>query len=283
MTSDLATYAIAAKSKVSLSLRVVGLRPDGFHDLDAVTVSATDPDDIVTIGPRARAGIGIRVRPTGAAPSDATNLAWRAAKALLPELPVRGLRVHLEKNIPAGAGLGGGSYDAAAVLNLLGSHYEIPAARLLELGADLGADVPFCLQRLPARMRGRGEVLEAITGLPPLDLVIVAPRFGCSTPAVYRTWDELGAPRSERSIEAPAGYPGPFVNDLEPAAEHLEPRLRSFRERLEVIIGRPALLCGSGSAYAAWFDDPDACDDAAHRARVAFGSARAWRARTIHE
>ena len=102
-------------------------------------------------------------------------------------------------------------------------------------------------------MRGRGETVEPIDALAPLDLVIVAPDFGCSTPAVYRAWDDLAGPVSSRAIDAPSGYPGPFGNDLEPAAEHVEPRLRAFREHVEEVLQRPALLCGSGSAVAAWF------------------------------
>ena len=129
-------------------------------------------------------------------------------------------------------------------------------------------------------MRGRGENIEPIVGLPPLDLVIAAPHFGCDTPAVYRAWDALKGPKSAREVAAPAGYPGPFVNDLEPAAEDVEPRLHDFRTELEEATGRPALMCGSGSAFAVWFDDSAACDDAAHLARVRFGD-RVWRARTI--
>ena len=97
---------------------------------------------------------------------------------------------------------------------------------------------------------------------------------------MYRAWDALGGPKSTREIAAPEGYPGPFVNDLEPAAEDVEPRLHDFRTELEEATGRPALMCGSGSAFAVWFDDGAACDDAAHLARVRFGD-RVWRARTI--
>jgi 4-diphosphocytidyl-2-C-methyl-D-erythritol kinase len=201
-------------------------------------------------------------------PTGDANLVARALHLL-----DRAMRVELHKGIPARAGLGGGSADAAAALHALGA----TSAH----GARLGSDVPFSMQRLPAWMRGRGEVLEPISGLAPLALVIAAPEFGCSTPAVYRAWDALGGPRSERAVDAPAGYPGPFANDLEPAAEHVEPRLREFRQRLEDALQRPALLCGSGSAYATWFDDADVRDRAATRATRTFG-ARVWSAETIH-
>jgi 4-diphosphocytidyl-2C-methyl-D-erythritol kinase len=93
--------------------------------------------------------------------------------------------------------------------------------------------------------------LEPPTGL---SLVVAVPQFPLTTAAVYRAWDELGGPSSDRAVPLPEGLAGPglpdvLVNDLEPAAEHVEPRLRPFREALEVLAGAPALLAGSGSAY----------------------------------
>jgi 4-diphosphocytidyl-2-C-methyl-D-erythritol kinase len=120
-------------------------------------------------------------------------------------------------------------------------------------------------------MRGRGERLDPIDGLPPLMLVIGVPPFGCMTPDVYRAWDELGGPTAGRAVAVPAPYAHltpELVNDLEPAAEHVEPRLRAFREHFEELVERPVLMCGSGSAYAAWFDDEErwrAAHDAARR------------------
>ena len=189
------------------------------------------------------------------------------------ELLDRPMAVDLVKGIPAGAGLGGGSADAAAVLAALGGTAEQAAA--------LGSDVPFCLHRLPAWMRGRGEIIEPIADLAPLDLVIVAPPFGCSTPASTPRGTSSAGRARNATIDAPAGYPGPFVNDLEPAAEAVEPRLREFRARLEAVIDRPALLCGSGSAYAAWFGDrsPPRLPRSARAGRVR-RRARAWHAQT---
>jgi 4-diphosphocytidyl-2-C-methyl-D-erythritol kinase len=261
---------VRAYAKVTLSLRVLGARADGYHDLEALTVSTRAPyDELVLDAAETR-----RVRVTGpfaaGVPTDETNLVQRALQLL-----DRTMFVDLTKGIPSGAGLGGGSADAAAVLAALGGTAEEAAA--------LGSDVPFCLHRFPAWMRGRGEVIEPINDLAPLDLVIVAPPFACSTPAVYEAWDTLGGPRSERTIDAPPGAPGPFVNDLEPAAETVEPRLREFRRQLEDVVERPALLCGSGSAYAAWFTDATAAAAAARRAQEAFGVERAWYARTIHD
>jgi len=261
---------VRAYAKVTLSLRVLGARGDGFHDLEALTVSTTAPYDELVLEAAAVSRVRVAGPFAAGVPTDDTNLVLRALQLL-----DRTMAVDLTKGIPSGAGLGGGSADAAAVLGALGGSDEDAAV--------LGSDVPFCLHRFPAWMRGRGELLEPIDDLAPLDLVIVAPPFACSTPAVYQAWDALGGPRSERTIDAPPGAPGPFGNDLEPAAETVEPRLREFRRRIEEVVERPALLCGSGSAYAAWFTDADAAAAAARRAQEAFGVERAWNARTIHD
>lgn len=272
---------VIARAKLTLSLRVLGLRPDGYHDLEALVVSLRDPHDVV--GMRIQAPFGVRVRLSGRAvagvPADGSNLAARAARLLLDaaaegEDPgpwaASGLDLSLHKTIPAGAGLGGGSADAAGTLvggaRLLGLRSD--PAMLSALGASLGSDVPFCVAGGAAWMRGRGEILEplpALTGWAGLSsgpdgdgggvaLVVAVPPFGLSTPAVYRAWDELGGPSSNRTVPTPGklaglGLPDDLVNDLEPAAEHLEPRLRPFREALEALAGGPALLAGSGSAY----------------------------------
>jgi 4-diphosphocytidyl-2-C-methyl-D-erythritol kinase len=271
---------VIARAKLTLSLRVLGLRPDGYHELEALVVSLRDPHDVV--GLRIQPPFGVRVRLSGRAvagvPADDTNLAARAARLLLDaaadgEDPgpwaASGLDLSLHKTIPAGAGLGGGSADAAGTLvggaRLLGLRSD--PAMLAALGASLGSDVPFCLAGGAAWMRGRGEVIEplpAFSGWAGLSsgpdasggvaLVVAVPPFGLSTPAVYRAWDELGGPSSTRTVPTPGtlaglGLPDELVNDLEPAAEHLEPRLRPFREALETLAGVPALLAGSGSAY----------------------------------
>jgi 4-diphosphocytidyl-2-C-methyl-D-erythritol kinase len=138
--------------------------------------------------------------------------------------------VHLHKRIPHGGGLGGGSADAAAVLRWAGF-------RDLHAAATIGADVPFCLVGGRARVTGIGEV---VTPLPPRReaVTLVIPPLHCSTPAVYRAWDELGGPHAD----------GP--NDLEPAALVVEPSLRRWRDRIAEAAGFAPVLAGSG---ASWF------------------------------
>jgi 4-diphosphocytidyl-2-C-methyl-D-erythritol kinase len=190
----------------------------------------------------------------------------RAAHDVLPDGV--GLDVALTKRIPAGAGLGGGSSDAAAVLRACRRLADVPEPALVAAAANAGSDVPFCLQVAPAWMRGRGEVIDPVDAPDPAHVLIVVPRFGISTPAVYRAWDDLGGPGSTRAVAPPravAHLVDELVNDLEPAAEHVEPRLAPFRAELEAAATAPALLAGSGSACWIAFDDADACERSARR------------------
>jgi 4-diphosphocytidyl-2-C-methyl-D-erythritol kinase len=223
-----------AFAKLTLSLHITGVRADGYHELDALMVTVSEPHDVVTIDD----GTGTIVEGPFAdgVPADDTNLARRALGATG--------RLHLWKGIPHGGGLGGGSADAAAVLRMTGGDASA--------GASLGADVPFCVRGGAARVRGIGEIIEPVD-VPAGFLVIATPRFGCSTPAVYRAWDELGGP----------SHP---TNDLEPAALHLEPRLGAFKEGVQRAAGREPVLAGSGSSYFVRFDDQD--EAAAARDRV---------------
>jgi 4-diphosphocytidyl-2-C-methyl-D-erythritol kinase len=158
--------------------------------------------------------------------------------------------IDLHKEIPAGAGLGGGSSDGAAVLRYCAATFGLDEATVAAAAAALGSDVPFCVDGGPAWMRGRGERLEPAELPGALDVVVAVPPFAISTPAVYRAWDELGGPGGRTVAPPPvlARLVDVLLNDLEPAAEHVEPRLAPFRIELEAAIGRPALLAGSGSA-----------------------------------
>jgi len=218
---------IDAFAKLTLSLHVTGVRPDGYHEIEAVMVSVTEPYDVVTVEPASRTSLVVTGPFAAGVPADASNLAWRAADAVGASVAIR---VH--KGIPHGAGLGGGSADAAAVLVALGADASV--------GATIGADVPFCMRGGAARVRGVGDVIEPIAG-PDLWVLVATPRFGCATADVYRAWDALGGPRAE-------------VNDLEPAAHEVEPRLGPFKAVVEAAAGAPAFLAGSGSSYAVAFE-----------------------------
>lgn len=221
---------VLAPAKLTVSLRITGVRADGFHLIDAEMVTIDLADELVFAE-----GDGLDVLgATGlAVPADDDNLVRRALR-----LADRTAHVTLTKAIPAGAGLGGGSADAAAVLRWAG--IDDP-----ERAATLGADVPFCVRGGRARVTGIGEVLEL---LPSVDrtFTLVTPPFGCSTPAVYRAWDDLGGPRAD----------GP--NDLEAAALVVAPELAVWRDRLAAATDQVPVLAGSGST---WFVEgafPDA-------------------------
>jgi 4-diphosphocytidyl-2-C-methyl-D-erythritol kinase len=215
---------VLAPAKLTLSLRVTGVRADGYHLVDAEMVTV-DLADELEIDP---AGDGLEVVDgTGRGlpvPADDSNLVRRALR-----LAGRSASVRLTKRIPAGAGLGGGSADAAAVLRWAG-------VTDAGLAATLGADVAFCLQGGRARVGGVGEVVEPLAHLD-RTFTLLTPPFGCSTPAVYQAWDRLGGPRAA----------GP--NDLEPAALAVEPRLAAWRDRLAEAAGRTPVLAGSGSTW----------------------------------
>lgn len=252
------TVRADAFAKLTLSLRITGVRADGYHEIEALAISVTEPHDSLAVTLVEGSSITTTVEGIAAAgvPGDATNLVARAARLVRPG---GGVHIHLNKRIPAGGGLGGGSADAAAVLAALASlsgrgvgHEDMASVAL-----DLGADVPFCLSGGAAWMRGLGERIDPVV-VSPLAVLLATPRFGIATPAVYRAWDALGGPRSERCVDPPgsiAGLIDRLANDLEPAAESVEPRLRGFRRRLEEVTGRGAILAGSGSSCAVLFDD----------------------------
>jgi 4-diphosphocytidyl-2-C-methyl-D-erythritol kinase len=214
---------VVAPAKLTLSLRVVGTRHDGYHLIDAEMVTL-DLRDLLTID---EAGDGITASGPFAAgvPTDRSNL---VSRALL--LTGRTASIHLDKQIPHGGGLGGGSADAAAVLRWAGFTDLIAASRL-------GADVPFCIVGGRARVQGIGEVVEPLARYDEA-ITLIMPPLSCSTPAVYRAWDDLGGPT------------GPTGNDLEPAALAIEPRLFRWRDRIAEACGVPPTLAGSG---ATWF------------------------------
>jgi 4-diphosphocytidyl-2-C-methyl-D-erythritol kinase len=212
---------LRALAKLTLSLRITGVRPDGYHLIDAEMVTI-DLHDVVTIAPGDE--LIVRGRYAGGIPVDETNLVRRALHAV-----GRTAAVTVDKAIPAGAGLGGGSADAAAVLRWAG-------CRDTALASGIGADVPFALQGGRARVRGIGDDLEP---LPFLDqtYTLVTPPLAVATVEAYRAWDALAGPTAERP------------NDLEAAALAVEPRLARWRDRIGDACGVTPVLAGSGSTW----------------------------------
>lgn len=222
---------VAAPAKLTLSLKMTGLRSDGMHLIDAEMVTL-DLHDTLEIDP---AGNGLRVvdggvvggagdTPVDDLPTGPSNLVNQALA-----LAGRTAGVVLTKRIPSRAGLGGGSSDAGAILRWA-DFADVEAA------AAIGADVAFCLVGGRARVTGIGEQIE------PLDYerrvyTVVTPPIACPTPAVYRAWDELGGPSHASG------------NDLEPAALAVAPELEAWRDDLWEASGVRPTLAGSGSTW----------------------------------
>lgn len=182
----------SAFAKLNLTLDVLGKRPDGYHDLQSVMQTISVRDDVeIDVGTGkpwklicSREGI----------PTDETNLAWKAAKVCCDNLNKNpdGLEIRILKRIPSGAGMGGGSADAAAVLRALNRHYGNPLSilALAELGAQVGSDVPFCVLGGTAMAEGRGEILRKLPDMPDCVFVVCKPAFSVSTPELYRKIDQ---------------------------------------------------------------------------------------------
>jgi 4-diphosphocytidyl-2-C-methyl-D-erythritol kinase len=222
-----------AHAKLTLSLQVTGVRDDGYHLIDADMVSL-ELHDLLTFGNTTDADDRSRLTATGpfadGMPLDRSNLVVRAL-----ELGGRTAHVEIDKRIPHGGGLGGGSTDAATALRWSGGG---TSADELVRAAALGADIPFCLVGGRARVRGIGEIVEQ-RPFEQLSILLITPPLHVSTPAVYRAWDELD----------PATRTG-HRNDLEAAAIVVEPRLARWRDDITESIGVAPTLAGSG---ATWF------------------------------
>lgn len=257
----MATLRVLAFAKLNLVLRVVGRREDGYHLLQSLFCAIDWADELeLTSIPR---GIELEA-PAELGPPEG-NLAYRAARALLGE-EGPGVRIVLKKHIPVGAGLGGGSADAAAVLagiNRLHGLGKSPE-ELVRVGAALGADVPFFLGRSPAWVEGIGDRLTPLALALPFVFLVVVPPYPCPTAEVYRVYDALGIPFSPAG--PPPGIP-PFPNDLWPAAAHLRPALRELRRILEELPSLGVGLSGSGSALFLAFPSLAAAQEAQRELR----------------
>ena len=234
-----------APAKINLYLHILGRRPDGFHELETlmVPISLGDTLDIELIPS------GIEFSCSDPALSDAQdNLATKAARLFLEEFQLStGVRIHLDKRVPVGAGLGGGSSDAAAVLMALRklTGVDAPDQKLAELASRLGSDIPFFIYQQPAICKGRGEIIEPVKLKGSYQGLLVHPGFGVSTPWAYKTY----AQNPQHGVLGRAFPDVTLRNDLEPPAFSKYPWLPTvkgwFRQQPEVL---DALMSGSGSS-----------------------------------
>ncbi|WP_142661030.1 4-(cytidine 5'-diphospho)-2-C-methyl-D-erythritol kinase [Methylacidimicrobium tartarophylax] len=261
-----------APAKINLDLRILGRRSDGFHEL-STRMAPISLGDRLRIASHPGPEISFRCDDPRL-PAGEDNLVCRAVRLFADSFGLlRGLTISLEKRLPSGAGLGGGSSDAAAALLALRSHLGYPSSRddLLPLASTLGSDVPFFLVQKPALCRGRGEIVSPEPWLGPRHGLLLFPGFPVPTPWAYQAYARTPRPGEER------GTPpwGPVRNDLEPVVFEKYLWLAIARNWLQEQAGaKLAMMSGSGSSvFGLWESLPG--PELARRARLFFGP-EAW-------
>jgi 4-diphosphocytidyl-2-C-methyl-D-erythritol kinase len=263
-----------ARAKLNLDLLVTGRTPGGYHELDSIVVFA-DLADRLTLTPAETLSFAVVGPFAGSLAVEPDNLVTRAARHLATAAGVvPGVAITLEKNLPVASGIGGGSADAAATLRGLEALLDLgwSDAALRELGLALGADVPVCVYGKPARLRGIGERLDPIRGLPDLPLVLVNPGVGIATAAVFEAF-ELPTEAFQRpplpshpSLAQLAVWLGASRNELEPAARALAPVvdevLSALNDMEDCFLAR---MSGSGATCFGLFADLARAEAAAAR------------------
>lgn len=273
-----------AAAKINLQLHILGLRSDGFHELESI-MQSVDLCDEITLRPSKE----IRLRCSDPRlPSDKDNLMWQAAEAIRGYCSLAdGVEMELLKKIPAAAGLAGGSSDAAAVLRGMDRLYDLRLSteEFRKIAADLGSDVAFCLQGGTALCQGRGEILTPLSASPDLWAVLVNPGHAVSTGDVYRQIDIMREARAGE-IEPARGPRAPFrrateemiraitdgdsglvrrltCNDLQPVTLQMYPRLEKLAGLLSRQGDMTVLMSGSGPTFIGLTEDRRAASEAA--------------------
>ena len=253
----------AAFAKVNLALAVYPRSVDGYHPLRGIFQSVSFADQ-VSIGPSSEDSVTVE---GGEAPEDESNLAWKAIDAVRRSVrnpsPVA---LTIKKRIPMGAGLGGGSANAAAALGLMAARLGLEDDAVAELAESLGADVPFSFVGGTKLVEGRGERLSPYEPLGDFALGIVVPPFSLSTPAVFGEWDRLECPvgdvMDDRHLPPTLRGGHPIRNDLLPAAISLDQRVGEWRDEIAARWGTGVAMTGSGSALFAFFSTLDEAHNA---------------------
>lgn len=262
-----------APAKVNLSLRVVRRRADGFHEIDTL-MAPLSLCDVLEVERRPSGGLAFSCSDT-TLPTGPENLVVRAVNAFTERTGIAtDVAIHLRKTIPHGAGLGGGSSDAATTLLALNEVFEtrLPKPVLAELAANIGSDIPFFIYRSAARCRGRGELVEPCVLPDKIPLILLKPSFGIPTPWAYKQW------QNSREIPgisyASQSFPwGELVNDLE------RPVFEKYIQLAELkrwLLAQPevagAMMSGSGSTMLAVLRARELGAALMEKARVQFGA-----------
>jgi 4-diphosphocytidyl-2-C-methyl-D-erythritol kinase len=262
----MATLTRFSPAKLNLTLRVLGRRPDGFHDLESL-VALVDFGDELTVTSHEDGCYALDCDDP-ALPRDGSNLVLQAARALARVAGVnRGGEFRLRKRTPAGAGLGGGSSNAATALVCLSELWGLgyTPQRLAQIGAEVGSDVPLFFHGPLCVMRSRGEQVEHVPAELDAWAAILLPPLQCSTPAVYAAWDRMPAHPQRPAVagvlakvSAPEELMELIWNDLEAAAFEVSPPLRELAEQATRLAGGAVRVTGSGAALFRLFSDETA-------------------------
>jgi 4-diphosphocytidyl-2-C-methyl-D-erythritol kinase len=272
-----------APAKINLYLRVTGRRGDGYHELDSLFVQIELCDRLFTeVCPERERTVSMRCdAPT--LPVDEGNLAYRAARDFLNEFKIDAqVLIELRKRIPVGAGLGGGSSDAGAVLRMLAALCRVSdSERLAAIALKLGADVPFFLNPVAARVRGIGERIEPLGRIPEFRLVIAVPPVEVSTAQVFGALkpEQWSGPASDEDInkilhgQITAAL---LVNDLAQTAMAKWPVIAHLKALLEASGAQAAAMTGSGGAVFGIFSTAEAAEVAAREVAARAPQARVF-------
>ncbi|MBO5045320.1 MAG: 4-(cytidine 5'-diphospho)-2-C-methyl-D-erythritol kinase [Clostridia bacterium] len=279
------TVRLNAYAKLNLTLDITG-EEGGYHLLDSL-VCSIDLSDRIVVKKRKDALVNVYMHgmKSEEIPPEQNN-AVKAGEVFVRAFSTCGADVHVYKNIPMGAGLGGSSADAAGVLAGMAKLYNIPLEKVTALAATLGSDTAYMVSGGFARMRGRGEQVQPLNGCPRLYFLLLAPKEGVSTKACFARADEEKEgriPCTERAIEALTGGNAEALgkrlkNDLYPAAATLNQSVALAKKEAEDFSPLGASMTGSGSAVFALFETRELCEWAKSRYR---GKARAYVVRTV--
>jgi len=266
----------SAYAKVNLGLQIRQRDANGFHPLRGVFQTIDWRDDI-TIEDADEDAMEV---PGGGAPENETNLAWKAVTAARSAgRNARPTRVVLTKRIPSPAGLGGGSADAAAALNLAAKRFSVSFDHVRRIAVELGSDVPFAVVGGTAIVTGRGEFVAPQPDASGFALAIVVPPITLDTASVYRAWDKLEGPRGPKvgADDLPPALRGyaPLANDLYPAAVSIDEAIDEWRAELASRWTVPVMMTGSGAALFAYFPTREEAEDAVSIAPVGAIAVRA--------
>ncbi len=261
------TVNLLAYAKLNVSLRIRGRRPDGYHEIDSI-VQTIDLADRLRLHVAEGNGLHVTNNLPGLEGPDLTE---RAAAAVLDAKGARrDVTIEVRKGVPAGAGLGGGSSDAAAVLRFLDLALPpaLPGHRLHDVAAQLGSDVPLFLVGGCVRIRGRGEQLEPYPELQAETFAVLVPPIHCATPVVYAAWHAHRAPTDAPCVLG--------ENDLLAPALATHPALLPYDQAIRGLGGRYAGMSGSGAAFYAAFVDSSEARGAAEVLERAFPEAKVF-------